>query len=97
MEFGEFYGGVVDFINLEVYVWFKEVIKKNMIEFGCGGWMVDFGEYLFIDMYLYNGVSVEIMYNVWFVLWVKCNYEVFEEMGKFGEIFFFMCVGFIGS
>lgn len=68
-----------------------------MIEFGCGGWMVDFGEYLFIDMYLYNGVSVEIMYNVWFVLWVKCNYEVFEEMGKFSEIFFFMCVGFIGS
>lgn len=97
VEFGEFYGGVVDLINFEVYDWFKDVIKKNMIVFGCSGWMVDFGEYLLIDMYLYNGVSVEIMYNVWFVLWVKCNYEVLQEIGKFGEILFFMCVGYIGS
>lgn len=43
VEFGEFYGGVVDLTNPEAYAWFKEVIKKNMIELGCGGWMADFG------------------------------------------------------
>ncbi len=43
--------------------WFKEVIKKNMIELGCGGWMADFGEYLPTDTYLHNGVSAEIMHN----------------------------------
>lgn len=39
VEFGEFYGGVVDLTNPEAYAWFKEVIKKNMIELGCGGWI----------------------------------------------------------
>lgn len=63
VEFGEFYGGVVDLTNPEAYAWFKEVIKKNMIELGCGGWMADFGEYLPTDTYLHNGVSAEIMHN----------------------------------
>lgn len=63
VEFGEFYGGVVDLTNPEAYDWFKNVIKKNMIELGCGGWMADFGEYLPTDTYLHNGVSAEIMHN----------------------------------
>ncbi|XPE48975.1 hypothetical protein ACNKHL_23755 [Shigella flexneri] len=37
VEFGEFYGGVVNLTNPEAYAWFKEVIEKNMIELGCGG------------------------------------------------------------
>ena len=57
VEFGEFYGGVVDLTNPEAYAWFKEVIKKNMIELGCGGWMADFGEYLPTYTYLYTGAS----------------------------------------
>ncbi|MEF3950739.1 TIM-barrel domain-containing protein, partial [Escherichia coli] len=78
VEFGEFYGGVVDLTNPEAYAWFKEVIKKNMIELGCGGWMADFGEYLPTDTYLHNGVSAEIMHNAWPALWAKCNYEALE-------------------
>lgn len=97
MEFGEFYGGVVDLTNPEAYAWFKEVIKKNMIELGCGGWMADFGEYLPTDTYLHNGVSAEIMHNAWPALWAKCNYEALEETGKLGEILFFMRAGSTGS
>lgn len=63
VEFGEFYGGVVDLTNPEAYDWFKDVIKKNMIALGCSGWMADFGEYLPTDTYLHNGVSAEIMHN----------------------------------
>ena len=97
VEFGEFYGGVVDLTNPEAYAWFKEVIKKNMIELGCGGWMADFGEYLPTDTYLHNGVSAEIMHNAWPALWAKCNYEALEETGKLGEILFFMRAGSAGS
>ena len=97
VEFGEFYGGVVDLTNPEAYDWFKEVIKKNMIELGCGGWMTDFGEYLPTDTYLHNGVSAEIMHNAWPALWAKCNYEALQETGKLGEILFFMRAGYTGS
>lgn len=97
VEFGEFYGGVVDLTNPEAYDWFKGIIKKNLIGLGCGGWMADFGEYLPTDTYLHNGVSAEIMHNAWPALWAKCNYEALEETGKLGEILFFMRAGYTGS
>ncbi|MCP5995710.1 alpha-glucosidase, partial [Klebsiella pneumoniae] len=56
VEFGEFYAGVIDLTNPAAYGWYKEVIKKNLIELGCGGWMADFGEYLPTDTVLHNGV-----------------------------------------
>lgn len=73
------------------------MIKKNLIELGCGGWMADFGEYLPTDTFLHNGVSAEIMHNAWPALWAKCNYEALEETGKLGEILFFMHAGYTGS
>lgn len=97
VEFGEFYAGVIDLTNPEAYDWYKEVIKKNLIELGCGGWMADFGEYLPTDTFLHNGVSAEIMHNAWPALWAKCNYEALEETGKLGEILFFMRAGYTGS
>jgi alpha-glucosidase len=74
VEFGEFYAGVIDLTNPAAYDWYKEVIKKNLIELGCGGWMADFGD-LPTDTFLHNGVSAEIMHNAWPALWAKCNYE----------------------
>lgn len=97
VEFGEFYAGVVDLTNPEAYDWFKNVIKKNLIELGCGGWMADFGEYLPTDTFLHNGVSAEIMHNAWPALWAKCNYEALQETGKLGEILFFMRAGYTHS
>ncbi|MDU3898872.1 MAG: alpha-glucosidase, partial [Enterobacter sp.] len=97
VEFGEFYAGVIDLTNPAAYGWYKEVIKKNLIELGCGGWMADFGEYLPTDTFLHNGVSAEIMHNAWPAQWAKCNYEALEETGKLGEILFFMRAGYTGS
>jgi alpha-glucosidase len=97
VEFGEFYAGVVDLTNPAAYDWFKNVIKKNLIELGCGGWMADFGEYLPTDTFLHNGVSAEIMHNAWPALWAKCNYEALQETGKLGEVLFFMRAGYTGS
>ncbi len=83
----------VDLTNPEAYAWFKEVIKKNMIELDCGGWMADFGEYLPTDTYLHNGISAEIMHNAWPALWAKCNYEALEETGKPARSSSFMRAG----
>ena len=97
IEFGEFYAGVVDLTHPAAYEWFKNVIKRNLIELGCGGWMADFGEYLPTDTFLHNGVSAEIMHNAWPALWAKCNYEALQETGKLGEVLFFMRAGYTGS
>ncbi|WP_127956653.1 alpha-glucosidase [Serratia microhaemolytica] len=97
VEFGEFYAGVVDLTKPEAYDWYKNVIKKNLIEFGLDGWMADFGEYLPTDTVMYNGVDAEIMHNAWPALWAKCNYDALVETGKLGEILFFMRAGYTGS
>lgn len=97
VEFGEFYGGVVDLTNDKATDWFKDVIKHNMIDLGIKGWMADFGEYLPTDTYLHNGVSAEVMHNAWPALWAKCNYEALKETNNLGEIMYFMRAGFTGS
>ncbi|MDX6912499.1 alpha-glucosidase [Hafnia paralvei] len=97
VEFGEFYAGVVDLTKPEAYDWYKNVIKKNLIEFGLDGWMADFGEYLPTDTVLHNGVDAEIMHNAWPALWAKCNYDALVETGKLGEILFFMRAGYTDS
>lgn len=97
VDFGEFYCGVVDFTNPAAYEWFKEIIKKNLIEFGLDGWMADFGEYLPIDVKLYDGSDPMKEHNYWPVLWARCNYEALEETGNIGKKIFFMRSGAAGS
>lgn len=96
-DMGAFMAGHVDLTNPTAFEWYKNVIKKNMIEFGLSGWMADFGEYLPTDAVLHNGVSAEIMHNQWPVLWAKANREAVEEAGKLGEVVFFMRAGYAGS
>lgn len=97
VDFGEFYCGVVDFTNPEAYNWFKEIIKKNMIEFGLSGWMADFGEYLPTDLKLFDGSDPMLEHNHWPVLWAKCNYDALEETKTLGEVIYFMRAGGTGS
>ena len=83
-----FDAGIVDLTNPEAYAWYKNIIKKNMIEYGLSGWMADFGEYLPGDAVLAGG-SPERMHNRWPTLWAKCCREAIEEEGKQDEIFIF--------
>lgn len=97
VDFGEFYCGVVDFTNPKAFEWYKNIIKNNLIDFGMKGWMADFGEYLPIDVKLYNNNHAKIEHNNWPVLWAKCNYEAVKESGNLEEIVYFMRAGGAGS
>lgn len=89
-----FPAAMVDFTNPDAYEWIKNIIKKNMIEFGFSGWMADFGEYLPTDCILYSGENPELVHNTWPAIWAKINREALEETGKLGEIMFFTRAGF---
>jgi alpha-glucosidase len=97
IDAGAFSVGMVDLTNPAAFSWYKDVIKKNMIDFGLSGWMADFGEYLPADAVLHNGVSAEIMHNLWPVLWARCNREAVEDAGRLGDIVFFMRAGYSGT
>jgi alpha-glucosidase len=89
-----FPAAMVDFTNPEAYEWIKNIIKKNMIEFGFSGWMADFGEYLPTDCVLFSGENPELVHNTWPAIWARINREALEETGKLGEIMFFTRAGF---
>lgn len=96
VDFGEFNCGIVDFTNPDAFEWYKEKIKKDLIEFGLDGWMADFGEYLPSDAVLKNGTG-ELMHNAWPALWAKANYEAVKETGNLEKIVYFMRAGYTGN
>lgn len=92
-----FPAAMIDFTNPEAYDWYKNIIKKNMIEFGLSGWMADFGEYLPVDAVLYSGQDAAALHNQWPAIWARMNREAIEECGKEKEIFFFTRAGYTGT
>ena len=89
-----FPAAMIDLSNKEAYNWMKDIIRKNMIDFGLSGWMADFGEYLPTDCVLASGEDPELAHNTWPARWAKLNREVVEEAGKLGEILFFTRAGY---
>ncbi|NDL67005.1 alpha-glucosidase [Clostridiales bacterium F-3ap] len=96
-DFGEFHCGTMDFTNPDAMEWYKQVIRRNMIDLGISGWMADFGEYVPVDAVFFNGKTGREMHNQYPALWARCNYEAIQESGKLGEVVFFMRSGGIGS
>lgn len=96
-DFGEFMCGSIDFTNIEAMEWYKNIIKKNMIDLGISGWMADFGEYIPVDAVFSNGKTGYEMHNEYPALWAKCNYEAVKESGKLGEVVYFMRAGGVGN
>ena len=93
VDFGEFDAAIVDFTNEKAVCWYKDVIKRELIDFGLGGWMADFGEYLPTDVILANGRSAMLEHNPWPGYWAMVNHDAIKECGKDEEILFFMRAG----
>lgn len=92
-----FPAAMIDFTNPAAYDWYKELIKKNLIGLGLGGWMADFGEYLPTDCVLYSGEDPEKVHNTWPAIWAKLNREAISECGVEDEVFFFTRAGYTGT
>ncbi len=97
VDFGEFDAGMPDFTNPLAYEWYKGVLKKHLVDFGLGGWMADFGEYLPHDTVLFDGTPGMLAHNPWPALWARLNREVIDEAGVTDQVTFFMRAGYTGS
>ncbi|MFN3864534.1 MAG: alpha-glucosidase [Erythrobacter sp.] len=96
VDFGEFDAGVVDFTNPVAAAWFaEEVIGKRMLDFGLDGWMADFGEYLPIDLRLFDGDPMR-EHNRWPVRWAEVNARAVASRGRTGDVLWFMRAGHTG-
>lgn len=82
--------GMVDLTNPQACIWFKNLIKQNMLADGVEGWMADFGEYLPHDSSIYaqrnkndsqrTWDTVPSDYHNWYPReWAKLNAEAVAE------------------
>ena len=84
-------------------IWYKELIKENLINLGLSGWMADFGEYTPMSASTkFNGrwwgeESNEILHTYLPQDWARINREAVEEAGKLGDVLFWMRSGGINS
>ena len=84
-----FPAAMIDLTNPGAWEWYKDIIKKNMIGLGMGGWMADFGEYLPVDAVLFSGEDPYYIHDNWPEMWARLNLEAISESGVKDEVFFF--------
>ncbi|MDD6451760.1 MAG: alpha-glucosidase [Lachnospiraceae bacterium] len=89
--------GMVDLSSPRGFNWYKEVIKRELLDFGLSGWMADFGEYVPADCRPASGEDPKIWHNRFPAEWARCNYEACKEAQKSGQILYFMRSGATGS
>ncbi|MDD6667219.1 MAG: alpha-glucosidase [Lachnospiraceae bacterium] len=91
------YFGMVDLSTERGFNWYKDVIKRELLDFGLSGWMADFGEYVPADCCPASGEDPKLWHNRFPAEWARCNYEACREAGKSGQILYFMRSGATGS
>lgn len=92
-----FPAAMIDFTNPDAFLWYKNLIKENMIDSGMDGWMADFGEYMPVDARLFHSPDNVKTHNTWPATWARLNREVLEETGKQDKLFFFTRAGHTGT
>ncbi len=88
---------LVDLCNPKACIWYKDIIKRNMLAIGLDGWMADFGEYLPPDGELHDGLDPYLEHNRYPVRWAELNAQAVQEAGKTIETVYFCRSGFMGS
>lgn len=88
---------LVDLCNPAACLWYKQIIKENMLAIDLDGWMADFGEYLPPDGELFDNMDPYLEHNRYPVRWAQLNAQAVQEAGKGNEIVYFCRSGFTGS
>ena len=88
LDITTFSASLLDLTNPEVRMWYKDMIKKNMLSLGIDGWMADFGEALPYDSKLHNGETGDRFHNQYPEIWSKLNQEIVEESNLDNLIYF---------
>lgn len=94
---GSIFFGMIDLSTPKGFDWYKDFIKRELLDFGLEGWMADFGEYVPADSCPASGEDPKIWHNRYPAEWARCNYEACKEAGKLGQIMYFMRSGATGS
>ena len=80
---------MLDLTNPETRVWFKDILKTELIDRGFSGWMADFSDALPFDSLLHNRQDAATFHNLYTESWAQVNREAIEEAGREGDIIFF--------
>ena len=99
-DFGQFNVSTVDIIKEDpecncintARMWYKDLIKTNLIDLGLSGWMADFGEYTPMNAKTkfegrwWNEEYPEILHGFLPQHWASLNREAVEEAEKLGKL-----------
>ena len=110
-DFGEFSVATVDVIKQDpecnclntARIWYKDLIKTNLLDLGLSGWMADFGEYTPTNAQTnfngrwWNQDSGQILHQLLPQHWASLNREAVEEAGKLGDVVYWMRSGGVDS
>jgi alpha-glucosidase len=93
----EFAIGMLDLTNPEACLWYKGLIKKNLLGLGLRGWMADYGEDVSsAQCFAYGGAGQDV-HNLYPRLWAQVNREVVEEAGVQDDVLVFHRSGAFGQ
>ncbi len=93
----EFTIGMLDLTNPEAREWYKDIIRKNLIDLGLRGWMADYGEDVTEDLVFASGQSGTQLHNAYPRLWAQLNREAVEAAGLAEELLVFHRSGAYGQ
>lgn len=97
IDITDFAAGILDLTHPGTRRWIKDIIIDQLVDSGLSGWMADFGEALPFDGILYDSSEGRDYHNAYPVEWAKLNAEAVEEVGRTGDIVFFMRSGYSRS
>lgn len=87
----------IDLFNPQAANWYKQILKKSLIENGFSGWMADFAEWFPYDAKIPNGFNPYSAHNFYPVLWARINREALQEAGLDDSCIVFHRSGSAGS
>ncbi|MCL2080554.1 MAG: alpha-glucosidase [Oscillospiraceae bacterium] len=96
-DMGGFMAGHLDLSNPDACLWYKELIKSNILALGFSGYYADMGAFLPDDAILFSKENPVRAHNKWPLLWSRLNRQAIREAGRGSDTVFIARTGFAGT